>query len=283
MTKQFITPKEGMPTAYVLGARPGSNNIGDAVSKWFWGHDWGVIQDDAVAADAPDPDTRPRGVNADEPVRRGPLGYGGANGWERYEAPSVQDFEKADASALVITLGRTYKDRFTEVPDYLIEQMIRANLILPLEAARRFVQAREKLKASNLELVWDDDETAKIIFVGSYAHNHPFTNGTLYCAAKAGLNMAARTLGWELTNLGYRVHVVHPYHVNGTPMWAQVEEDVMRSKGMTWEEADAYNRKDLKMPDLLTPQEVANVIGTLVTNRSMDWVTGPVELYGGSR
>jgi NAD(P)-dependent dehydrogenase (short-subunit alcohol dehydrogenase family) len=112
----------------------------------------------------------------------------------------------------------------------------------------------------------------------------PFTNGTLYCAAKAGLDMAARTLGWELTDRGYRVHVVHPYHVNGTPMWAQVEQDVMRTKNMTWEEADAYNRKDLKMPDLLTPEEVAEVITTLVTVPAMGWMSGqPVNLYGGSR
>jgi NAD(P)-dependent dehydrogenase (short-subunit alcohol dehydrogenase family) len=78
--------------------------------------------------------------------------------------------------------------------------------------------------------------------------------------------------------------VVHPYHVNGTPMWAQVEQDVMRTKNMTWEEADAYNRKDLKMPDLLTPEEVAEVITTLVTVPAMGWMSGqPVNLYGGSR
>jgi hypothetical protein len=191
-----------MPTAYVLGARPGSNNIGDAVSKWFWGHDWGVIQDDAVAADAPDPDTRPRGVNADEPVRRGPLGYGGANGWERYEAPSVQDFAKADASALVITLGRTYKDHFTEVAG-LRHRAHDQSKPDPASRSRAPVRPlRERIKARTAPIRTTIDGSAKIIFVGSYAHDHPFTNGTLYCAAKAGLNMAARTLGWELTTWG---------------------------------------------------------------------------------
>jgi hypothetical protein len=69
-----------------------------------------------------------------------------------------------------------------------------------------------------------------------------------------------------------------------TTMWAQVERDVMATKGMTWEEADAYNRKDLKMPDLLTAKQVAEVIEGLVTNPAMGWLSGQaVKLYGGSR
>jgi hypothetical protein len=73
-------------------------------------------------------------------------------------------------------------------------------------------------------------------------------------------------------------------NVQGTPMWAQVERDVMESKGMTYEEADAYNRKDLKMPDLLTADEVASVVATLLQVPAMDWLSGTaVELNGGSR
>jgi NAD(P)-dependent dehydrogenase (short-subunit alcohol dehydrogenase family) len=261
--------------AYVLGAVEGSNNIGDRVATRFGEAGYHVFGDDGAVDDGSEPDTRPRGVNADERIRRN-LGYGGDNLWTRYAAPSVQDFERADPDVLVITLGKTAKDHFTEVSDFDIQNMMMANLILPLEAARRFVQATNHDETTQ-------EAPRKIIFVGSYAYNHPFTNGTLYCAAKAGLNMAARTLGWELTDLGYRVHVVNPYHVNGTPMWAQVEQDVMRSKDMTWEEADAYNRKDLKMPDLLTPDEVAEVIVTLSMLKVADWITGPIDLFGGSR
>lgn len=268
-------PSQNGARAYVLGAVEGSGNIGEAVAERFWLAGHIVTADDGAAYDGPEQDVRPRGINASA-MERAKAGYGGPNGWTRYEAPSVQDFKQADPDVLVITLGRTSKDHFAETKDYDIENMIRANLILPLEAARRFVQA-------TANPMTPDRDPRHIVFVGSYAHDHPFTNGTLYCAAKAGLNMAARTLGWELTDMGYRVHVVNPYHVQGTPMWAQVERDVMKSKGMTLEEADAYNRKDLKMPDLLTPEEVAEVIFTVVETKAMNWVTGPINLYGGSR
>jgi NAD(P)-dependent dehydrogenase (short-subunit alcohol dehydrogenase family) len=108
--------------------------------------------------------------------------------------------------------------------------------------------------------------------------------GTLYCAAKAGLAMAARTLGWELTDRGYRIHIVHPYHVPGTPMWAEVERGVMESKNWTKEQADAYARKDLKMPEELAPQDIAKVVHALLTVSALQWLSGQgLNLYGGSR
>jgi NAD(P)-dependent dehydrogenase (short-subunit alcohol dehydrogenase family) len=264
---------------YCLGAREDSGNIGDCVAQRFLKDGWKVVYDDGATSDG----SRPPGGNLpnDEVARAHGYTVTYKGRYQNFEAPSVQTFEQLNADALVITLGRTYKDHFAEVRDYEINNVIKANLILPLEAARRYVEACEIIREEKLPD--KDGRPRQIVFVGSYAHNHPFMNGTLYCAAKAGLDMAARTLAWELTDLGYRVHIVHPYHVQGTPMWEQVERDVMSSKGMTYEEADAYNRKDLKMPDLLTAPEVADVIHTLVTVPAMEWVTGPVELYGGSR
>lgn len=279
MTKYKHGPRtQGAPLVYVAGAAENSNNIGDNVVSWFYERGWNAIGDDCAVGDG----SRPPGGNMPNDDVAEEHGYNRTDKgrYQRFAAPSVQDFAQAEPSALVITLGKTSKDHFTEAKDHDIENMIRANLTLPLEAARRFVQASTPGPGYAQDV---SSSPLHIVFVGSYAHDHPFTNGTLYCAAKAALNMAARTLGWELTDYGFRVHVVNPYHVNGTPMWAQVEQDVMRSKGMTWEEADTYNRKDLKMPDLLTPQEVADVIGTVITTPSMGWVTGPINLYGGSR
>jgi NAD(P)-dependent dehydrogenase (short-subunit alcohol dehydrogenase family) len=259
--------------AYVLGAREGSGNIGEAVASRFGLAGFRVIGDDAAVSDG----SRPPGGNLpnDEVAERHGYAVTEKGRYQRFDVPAVDAFERANPDTLVITLGKTYKGHFAEIADWEINNLIRANLVLPLEAARRFVQATRPTT--------DPADPRHIVFVGSYAHNHPFTNGTLYCAAKAGLDMAARTLGWELTDLGYRVHVVHPYHVQGTPMWEQVEKDVMATKGMTWEEADAYNRKDLKMPDLLKPVEVAEVIFQIVNIKALNWVTGPIELYGGSR
>lgn len=262
--------------AIVLGARPDSGNIGAAIATELRDAGWDVHEDDCAVGDG----SRPPGGNLPNDEVAAEHGYSRTElgRYQRFDVPSFQDFQRRDADALIITLGRTYKDHWREVLPGTLDAMIRANLTLPLEAARRFVQASER--SANEPTT----PLRHIVFMGSYAHDHPFTNGTLYCATKAALDMAARALGWELTDDGYRVHVVHPYHVQGTPMWAQVEKDVMASKGMTWEEADAYNRKDLKMPDLLRPEEVAAVVRVLLNEPAMGWLSGQaLNLYGGSR
>jgi NAD(P)-dependent dehydrogenase (short-subunit alcohol dehydrogenase family) len=269
--------------AYVCGAKQGSGNIGEAIAERFHSAGWATIQDDCAMND--EQGARPPGGNIPTPEVAREHGYSederGHYQW--YDAPPVSVFEKADADALIVTLGATYKGHFAEITDGDISRILRACLELPLRCARRYVQATEQ-KWPPSPSQGPADRIRHIIFVGSYAHDHPFTNGTLYCAAKAGLDMAARTLGWELTDRGYRIHIVHPYHVQGTPMWAQVEQDVMRTKGMTYEEADAYNRKDLKMPDLLRPEEVAEVVYNLVHLPAFGWLSGqPINLYGGSR
>lgn len=273
--------------AFVLGARLGSGNIGAHTVSKLEESGWDVDWDDCAVNPT---GARPAGGNM--PTREIAEQHGYEQGeqghYRRYEAPSADRFRDLNADALVITLGATYNGHFLEIPDWEISRIIGANLILPLECARRYVQtrepAREAIQQGKYEASYSEKPHSRIVFVGSYAHDHPFTNGTLYCAAKAGLDMAARTLGWELTGNGYRIHIVHPYHVNGTPMWKQVEKDVMRSKGMTMEEADAYNRKDLRMPHLLTAPEVGSVISSLLNVPEFGWMSGTsLRLYGGSR
>lgn len=272
-----------MKKAYILGSRPGSMNIGDATAETLRMMGWETYEDDGSNGDG----ARPRGGNIPNRETAEQFGYsqGPEGHYQLYSAPSVLRFERTDPDALIITLGKTYKGHFADIRDHEVANLIRANLVLPLEAARRYVDAVQRVRNNpTVDPNTDPQRKRHIVFVGSYAYTHPFTNGTLYCAAKAGLNMAARTLGWELTDYDFRVHIVHPYHVQGTPMWREVETGVMESKGMSWEEADAYNRKDLKMPDLLTAEEVGQVIANLLTIKAMEWTSGtPIELFGGSR
>lgn len=269
----------GDRSAIVLGARPGTNNIGDAIALALAEQGWPVTADDCLIGDG----SRPPGGNIPDGETAAAHGYVETDkGWyARYDAPPVADFQDADADALVITLGSTYKEPFWDVREYDIERVIRSCLTLPLLCARRYVEAT---RMSDREIELNRGEPRHIVFVGSYAHNHPFTNGTVYCAAKAGLDMAARTLGWELTDRGYRVHIVHPWHVKGTPMWQEVEQGVMKSKGWTKEEADAYADRDLKMPEGLTPEDVAAVVRLLLTEPVTGWMSGTaIELTGGTR
>jgi NAD(P)-dependent dehydrogenase (short-subunit alcohol dehydrogenase family) len=176
----------------------------------------------------------------------------------------------ASADALVITLGRTAMEPFDRIEDREVVDVIEACLTLPLLAARRYVRSRE-------------EKGGTIVFTGSHAHRHPFSTGTSYCSAKAGINMAAQCLGWELTDKGFYTHVVHPYHVPYTAMWEQVQEGVINNKGMSREEADAYSLKDAKLP-LMKPSQVADVVRLLLEYPLAKYLSGTnVELYGGTR
>lgn len=181
----------------------------------------------------------------------------------------------ADADAIVVTVGKAAIEPFDEQTPDETDELIYANLTLPLLLAKEYVQQR---KAAG-------KRGGTIILVGSYAHRHPFSNGTAYCSAKAGIEMAAKALGWELTSDGYTVLAVHPYHVEGTPMWEEVQRGVELSKGIDREAADAYAKKDLRLPELSKPEDVAAAIGMLLLNRdTARWMSGSsIELNGGVR
>jgi NAD(P)-dependent dehydrogenase (short-subunit alcohol dehydrogenase family) len=161
-----------------------------------------------------------------------------------------------------------------------ITTVIRACLTLPLIAARNFVRVRE-------------GAGGRIIFIGSYAHRHPFTNGTAYCAAKAGIEMATKTLAWELTAQDFAVMCVHPYHVTDTPMWKEVQDGVMKARSWTREEADEYADQNIKVRDLETggprhvqAQDVARVVRHLVDEPHDALLLrsgSSVEMFGGVR
>lgn len=175
-----------------------------------------------------------------------------------------------DAEALVITLGRTSMEPFDRIPPSELEDVIYGCLTLPLLYVREYVERRE-------------GKGGRIVLVGSYAHRHPFTTGTAYCAAKAGLDMAVKTLGWEMTDKDFQTFAVHPYHVFGTPMWKKVHDGLMEHRNMTADEASEYAEKDLKMR-VMKPHEIGEMIGLLLTEPTAQWLSGTnIELFGGTR
>lgn len=191
-----------------------------------------------------------------------------STGSSAYNVPYHVNF---DTDALVVSLGRVSMDPIDETDQGDVADVIWGCLTLPILCARTYVQAR-------------GGRGGKIVFIGSYAHNHPLTNSVPYCSAKAGLDMAGRALGWELTDRGFSVHVVHPYHVRGTPMYEEVQEGVTKAKGISRAEAEAYAEKDLKMPALSTPRDVAAAVAMLLEQRAAVWMSGTnIELYGGTR
>jgi NAD(P)-dependent dehydrogenase (short-subunit alcohol dehydrogenase family) len=175
---------------------------------------------------------------------------------------------------------------FTSVSQRDMARIIEGSLILPLECARRYAQDRANALNSP-----DDhgttDHHSTIIFIGSFAQDHPFTHCTSYCAAKAGLDMAVRCLAWELAPEGFHVHIIHPNHVSGTPMTDQVRKGMMEGvHKMTQDEATEYQLKDLgpRMGRLLTPDDIAQMVVLILDNPIMGWLAGNgLRMYGSVR
>lgn len=230
-------------TVMVLGARPGTGNIGDIIAERMGRVDqqyqWSVACHDGYDAD-----------------------------FQQYTVPEMDD----DVDALVVTLGATMVQPFEEASPSEVAGVIRACLTLPVLAAQRFVKAR-------------GDLGGQVVFIGSYAYDHPITYGTAYCAAKAGLAMATRTLAWELAPKGYDFHIIHPYHTPGTPMWEFVQSQVVQNRGMSHEEAEAYAMKDARRGRLLDPATIAECVAFLLNDTGVsEWLSGGgLDLYGGVR
>lgn len=169
----------------------------------------------------------------------------------------------------VITLGATSLTGMRDCLEADIYNVIFGSLMLPMMCIRKYVQDRKT--------------EGKIIVIGSYAHDHSLTNCSAYCAAKAGLDAAVKELGWELTP-DFITHIIHPYHVPTTPMGKEVIRGMINDRGMSREEAEAYQKKDLKLWRHLHPEDIADVVHWLLTEPSADWLSGQhLNLYGGVR
>lgn len=185
-----------------------------------------------------------------------------------YVVPEV-DYSTVDA--LVITLGKEGLTPWLTCSEEDITEVVYGSLVLPLLAVRAWAQARAA-------------QGGTCVVVGSYAYDHAPTGCAPYCAAKAGLAQAIVELGWELTERGFYFHIVHPYHVPSTPMGQRVVEAMVRERGFTREAAVEYQKKDMRMGRHLTPEEVATVVGWLVTEPAAQWLSGQgLNLYGGVR
>lgn len=244
-----------IPRAIVLGAREG--NIGGAIAQRLCLDGWMAQEDDCYRAVS---------LIASE---------------NSYEAPPALALAQYDAC--VITLGVTHMEPFSEVSEDNLHKVLFGSLELPLECARRYVRARKAFVHRSSEIS-DDDPHSVIVFIGSYAHEHPFTHCTSYCVAKAGLDMAVRSLAWELMP-EIDVHIIHPHHVQGTPMTDEVLKGMQKGvHKMGKKDALEYQRKDLRMPDLLKPDEIASMVVWLLTNPTARWLSGnSLRMYGGVR
>lgn len=182
---------------------------------------------------------------------------------------------------LVISCGSTDINPLHEQGDLTLRRVIDACLTTPLDIIANWIIARIPFSGTD----WHSSKEESVcIVIGSYAQDHVLSNSTAYCAAKAGINAAIKSLAWDYTAKGFRFHCLNPHSVEDTPMTGKVVEQIAEQKGMNTDEAMAYWKRTLLLPNRLTRQEIAQTVHWLLLDAPTPHLSGTsIELYGGER
>jgi NAD(P)-dependent dehydrogenase (short-subunit alcohol dehydrogenase family) len=160
-----------------------------------------------------------------------------------------------------------------------IARVVDACLTTPLDILRTWIESREAFTGHSGRL-----QSSHAVVLGSYAHDHVLSNSTAYCAAKAGLNMAIKSLAWDYAAKGFRFNCINPHSVEDTPMTGRVIEQIAVQKEISTDEAMAYWKRTLQLPERLTRAEVAKTVAWLMLDCPTAHLSGSsIELYGGER
>ena len=122
-----------------------------------------------------------------------------------------------------------------------------------------------------------------IVFIGSMAHNHVLNGSAPYCAAKAGLNMFAKCIAYELAPKGYRVFCINPSNVRDAPMSKATIRGLMRYRNLSLEDAALYWGSECPMGTFLDMSEIADMVAFCLTDKARYLSGNPIELAGGGR
>ena len=118
-------------------------------------------------------------------------------------------------------------------------------------------------------------EKTQIINTSSMGATIGLRGSPAYCASKAGLEALTKTLAKEFAGrYPITVVAVAPGGIDGTAMQAKVEQDLCRMRGMTSEQAAAYNRQS-PLGRNMDHDELWAIYEFLV-NEAPDYLTGTV-------
>ena len=122
-----------------------------------------------------------------------------------------------------------------------------------------------------------------IIYIGSMAYRNILNGSSVYCAAKAGLNMFARCMAWELAPKGYDVYILHPGNVQNTPMAEFTKKELCRYRGLTPLEAELYWNTGNPRITVLSAGDIATIVSEICDNKMTYAAGNPIDLTGGQR
>lgn len=174
--------------------------------------------------------------------------------------------------ALIMCHGVTHLDWFEDVPNDKINEIIDVNVKGTIHLAQSFVQ-------HTIKTAW----RKRIIIIGSMAHRSVLNGSAVYCASKAAVAMLTRCLAWELAPKGFDIFCVHPSNVLGTPMTEDTIAGLERYRQMSRKEAEAYWNDNPIRSNILSADDIADVIEFLLSPAA-EWLSGSqIELAGGQR
>lgn len=174
---------------------------------------------------------------------------------------------------LILANGETNLEWIEDQPLSRIQSVIDNKLTGSIKAVSQFAKA-------NLDV----QDIKNIVLIGSMAHKSVLNASAPYCAACAGLNHFVRCAAWELAPKGFRVFIVNPSNTEGTPMTEETINGIMRYRGIERAQAEEYWSAVRAIPEWLTREDIAKLVGRLVTKEEMRWLAGvPLDLGAGIR
>lgn len=181
------------------------------------------------------------------------------------EFPSQKD-------TLIMCHGVTHLDWFEDIPIPKMIEIFNVNLASTALLIQQFVKG-----------TINSPTRKNIIAIGSMAYKAVLNGSAVYCASKAGLAHLMKCLAWELAPKGYDVFCIHPSNTEGTPMSYETIEGLMRYRGMTRPEAEAYWNDSQIRAKSLQPEEIATLVLRLLTDDLHYLAGAQLELAGGQR
>lgn len=243
MSNHFETPEPENRKVVVIGANPNTENLGHTIAVRLRSD---FVREGAVAEKSPS--------------------------WSATYLPGETDLTGVDT--LVLCNGRVVTSDIDKMYEGTIEDVLNDNLTATMAWVRKFVQDTSK---------YDDGVRRSIVMMGSMAHRKVLSGMSVYCAAKAGLDMFAKCMAWELAPKGYDVFVIHPSSIENTPMADDMIAQMQGFKGIDAGAARSAWEKSFVRPDFLTAEEIAETVSFLVSGRASQATGASIEMAGGQR
>ncbi|MEV7289254.1 SDR family NAD(P)-dependent oxidoreductase [Streptomyces sp. NPDC093252] len=171
---------------------------------------------------------------------------------------------------LVNSAGRNGGGETADLGDDLWEEVLATNL------TGVFRVTREVLRHGGMRAAgW-----GRIINIASTGGKQGVMYAAPYTASKHGVVGFSKSVGFELAKTGITVNAVCPGYVE-TPMAVRVREGYARHWGIT--EQDVHDRFTAKIPlgRYSTPEEVAGLVGYLVTDTAASITGQALNVCGG--